>query len=397
MRKVVLYMHSGSDNRGCEAIVRTTCGLLARRGRGIMLFSRRHQEDLEHGIDQICRVRQDAPVSYLRLLAAGRFAHFRDALLFQLAHGRYIKDQELLLATDSRTVAFSIGGDNYCYPGFPAELAVLNRAMKKRGARTVLWGCSIEPGLMDDALVADLQRYDLIVARETITYQALLDHGVDRNTQLFPDPAFLLESALLPLPEGFRPGGTVGINMSPLITQHETGGAITYRNYAALIRHILSTTDLQVALIPHVTWDASNDLEPLGALHEEFQESGRVVLLGGQFNCMETKGFIARCRMFVGSRTHATIAAYSSCVPTLVVGYSVKAQGIARDIFGSEEGMVLPVQSLTHESDLVNAFRHIQEREELLRRHLREFMPGYCGRVRGAGAAAEKLLTGEGS
>ena len=38
--------------------------------------------------------------------------------------------------------------------------------------------------------------------------------------------------------------------------------------------------------------------------------------------------------------------AYSSCVPTLVVGYSVKARGIARDIFGTEDRYVLPVQSL---------------------------------------------------
>ena len=50
--------------------------------------------------------------------------------------------------------------------------------------------------------------------------------------------------------------------------------------------------------------------------------------------------------MFIGARTHATIAAYSSCVPTLVVGYSIKARGIAKDLFGTDEGYVLPVQAL---------------------------------------------------
>ena len=52
--------------------------------------------------------------------------------------------------------------------------------------------------------------------------------------------------------------------------------------------------------------------------------TGRVLLVGDH-NCMELKGFIGRCRFFVGARTHATIAAYSSCVPTLAAGYSVKS------------------------------------------------------------------------
>lgn len=73
--------------------------------------------------------------------------------------------------------------------------------------------------------------------------------------------------------------------------------------------------------------------------------------------CEELKGFISRCRLFVGARTHATIAAYSTCVPTLVAGYSVKARGIAKDLFGSEENYVLPVQSLKNKDDLVKGFQ----------------------------------------
>ena len=46
-------------------------------------------------------------------------------------------------------------------------------------------------------------------------------------------------------------------------------------------------------------------------------------------NCMVIKGYISRCELFIGARTHATIAAYSTGVPTLVLGYSVKARGIA--------------------------------------------------------------------
>ena len=88
-------------------------------------------------------------------------------------------------------------------------------------------------------------------------------------------------------------------------------------------------------------------------------------------NCMELKGIISRCRFFIGARTHATIAAYSTGVPTLVVGYSVKARGIARDLFGTEEGYVLPAHSLENENELLSAFRSLIRKEDSIRQTLR--------------------------
>ena len=91
---------------------------------------------------------------------------------------------------------------------------------------------------------------------------------------------------------------------------------------------------MQVALIPHVVWSHNDDRKPLSQLYEMFKDTGRVVMIEDH-NAEELKGYIARCRLMVVARTHASIAAYSTQVPTLVVGYSVKARGIAKDIFGS--------------------------------------------------------------
>lgn len=44
-------------------------------------------------------------------------------------------------------------------------------------------------------------------------------------------------------------------------------------------------------------------------------------------SCGDLKGYISRCRFLVAARTHASIAAYSTGVPALVAGYSVKARG----------------------------------------------------------------------
>lgn len=120
----------------------------------------------------------------------------------------------------------------------------------------------------------------------------------------------------------------------------------------------------------------NDDRKPLKELYDMFKDTNRVCLIEDH-NCMELKGYISRCRFFVGARTHATIAAYSTCVPTLVVGYSVKAKGIAKDIFGTYDNYVLPVQSLKGKDDLIKSFKWLVENEYDIKNHLNDFIPEY--------------------
>lgn len=392
MNKIVLYGHGGSKNHGCEAIVRSTVKILKSHEINIpiILDTYRKNEDL--------LVKLDALVNGLTVQKKIRrysFTNIKNGILnriFNYQGNLKYTNSEVLAYIDESTLAIAIGGDNYCY-GYPHNWIYLNKASKSKQAKTVFWGCSIDPTLLrHEAVVADLKRYDLITPRESITYNALVERGVNKNTHLLPEPAFQLDSVELPLPDGFIENNTVGLNISPLIMKLEKTDNITSKNYSNLIEHIINTTDMQIALIPHVTWDGDNDMEPLTALYKQFKETGRVILFGDEYNCMELKGFISRCRMFVGARTHATVAAYSTCVPTLVVGYSVKARGIARDIFGSEKNMVIPVQSLEYESDLVNAFKYIQENEESIRKHLQNFMPSYIKKAWLAGVEIRKII-----
>ena len=64
-------------------------------------------------------------------------------------------------------------------------------------------------------------------------------------------------------------------------------------------------------------------------------------------------------------------------MPTLVCGYSVKARGIARDLFGESEGYVVPVQGLEQETQLADAFSALFAQEESIRDHLRAKLPTY--------------------
>ena len=98
--------------------------------------------------------------------------------------------------------------------------------------------------------------------------------------------------------------------------------------------------------------------------------------------------------MFIGARTHATIAAYSSCVPTLVVGYSVKARGIARDLFGTEDKYVLPVQKLARREELIEAFEWLKAEEITMAQHLQNIMPAYKARAAEAAELIRKITMG---
>ena len=97
---------------------------------------------------------------------------------------------------------------------------------------------------------------------------------------------------------------------------------------------------------------------------------------------MQLKGYILRCRFFIGARTHATIAAYSTGVPTLVLGYSVKSRGIAKDIFGTDKGYVLPIEKLYSAEDLLESYHHLKENEAGIKNHLNSFMPSYIEKAK---------------
>ena len=386
MSHIILYAHGGSGNHGCEAIVRATATLL--EGHQLTLISSNPEEDRRYGTADVARVVLDADGSLDR-----RSLDFLKAYAALKLGKNFIPMEKLRYkaAFDhirSGDIAMSIGGDNYCYADV-YKYTMFHEMAKSRGAKTVLWGCSVEPDVVKVPEIArDLANYDLICARETISYEAL--KAVNPNTILVADPAFCLPLEQTQLPEGFVPGNTVGINLSPMAMERETVPGMAFANYAHLIRHILDHTDMQVALIPHVVWDGGDDRVPLGRLYEEFSHTGRVCMVTDR-SCTELKTIISQCRFFLGARTHSTIAAYSTGVPTLVLGYSVKSRGIARDLFGTEEGYVLPVQKLTRPEELTEAFTGLMEQEEEIRSLMAAGLDSYKNKARAAAAALASL------
>ena len=363
--KILLYAHGGSKNHGCEAIVRST-KLLLTMADHITLLSYNPDEDLYYKLDNLVDIyREINPVkknnidficAYIEQKLFKNY-HRMDAL----QHKEAIEKLD-----DDYDYALFIGGDNYCYSDVK-NYAYINQYVRNKVKKTVLWGCSVEPELCKDKTIKkDIEKYSFILARESISYEALKE--INSNTYLLPDPAFFLPKEEVDIPEGFIPNKTVGINLSPLIFKYGNECNIL-NSFIKLIDYILVNSKNQVALIPHVVWHHNDDQKVLYTLYEKYKDNDRVLLIDDH-NCMQQKFIISQCKRFVGARTHSTIAAYSTCVPTLVVGYSVKAKGIAKDLFGNIDNYVLPVQNIADSDQLTEKYKWLVEHEEEIKSKL---------------------------
>lgn len=385
--KYILYNYVGSANHGCEALVRTIARVFGEEN--TMLLSEAPEEEELYGVSQIINVQPaliqnrniiDFIYAYAKLKLKHDYFPL-DVLPYKKAI-RQIKEKQ--------SVLISIGGDIYCYDNYPKYI-LLHRYAKKYLKKSVLLGCSIECDLLkDESLVRDLKSYDLISARENITYNALVNAGI-KNVMYCPDTAFALQPEAACLPKEFVPGETVGFNISPLVMNKAKRGKLLLENYCRAIEYLLENTTYAVALIPHVAWANNNDSVPLYELYQKYKGSGRVCILS-DLTAPKIKYCISQCKYFIGARTHASIAAYSTGVPTLVLGYSVKSKGIAKDLFGTDENFVIDYQSIYDDKVILNGLLWLIKNEIMIKRTLKEKQCEYIEHIKQLKQNIEKRI-----
>lgn len=392
--KILFYLHGGSHNHGCEAIVRTTKNILEKHisDIDIVVYSMLPHMDKKY-------IGNSEKLQFVKTgeqLVANSYAKWilgrLQERVFHKAIGIKKKYRNLLSDCGKGDVIFSIGGDNYS-ENSAVEYSALDMRLRKKCRRQILWGCSLDPNRLEsknDVKINSLKEISLIVARESITYEGLVNRGFT-NVKKYPDPAFVLEGDKS-IKSPFRENETVGINISPLVEKFEKGAYSSVENFVELVKFILEKTNYDIAFIPHVVYPKENsDYVMAEKLIKMCPKSERIFLIQDQ-DCCKLKAHISRCRFFVCGRTHASIAAYSTCVPTLVMGYSVKAKGIAKDIFGTYENYVLPVQNLKNRNQLKESFIWLMNNEQKIRNQLEEIIPVIKEEAWKAGGEIKRLL-----
>jgi polysaccharide pyruvyl transferase WcaK-like protein len=377
--KVLMCGHTGSRNRGCEAIIRSTHAILEKCGIDSEAMTFDLAGDRNVGLDQTV-----ALTPYPQKTLWDRGLSFAAAKLLNnhvMGSGFYHK-KVLAPQKETERIVFNVGGDTYCYTT-PWISIAMNRIAQKNGYPTVFWGCSVDERIhTDKVLQADINRYDYIVARESYSYNILKQHYHNpEHLYLACDPAFHLEVKETQLPDGFIPGQTVGINISPImVNMDDIENSPVFQNCVHLIRHICQTSSLNVCLIPHVyrVSPADRDYMVLKKLHEVFCDDPRVSIVDKELSASELKYIISQCRFFIGSRTHSIIAAYSTEVPALALSYSVKARGLAQDVMGSETNYSVPWREITEKEQLTQLYeQQLVKNETEIRQRLHDLMPEY--------------------
>lgn len=348
MRKhFLIYGHGGAYNHGSEAIVRCTVGFLRKKFPDCFITLSTHfpEQDKEFAldVDEIVTRNMDGKTSD---------GVYKDAL------DRITPD----------TIVIHAAGDNYCYVNWQ-RYARINEVAKERGCKTVLWDFSIDEERIDNEMMEALRNHDIICARECISYDTLVKKGLENVVQM-SDVAFSLE----PERVEFDLQNYVVINLSPLVCRKNPTAKDAVRR---LIDFIISETEYNIALVPHVVVSVDNDYEILSELAQN--GSARVVLVSDKLSARQYKYIVSKAELCVAARTHVTIASYSSCVPTLSIGYSVKAYGIAKDLGFTE--YVVDIMDDEIEERILDKFEELMTRKEELKKMLKIKIPKYKGQV----------------
>ena len=157
------------------------------------------------------------------------------------------------------------------------------------------------------------------------------------------------------------------------------------------ISQVTEETGMPIYLIPHVTNPGSNDHEFMQrALSLITDRNGNITLISPEYHAAETKWIISQMAFFAGARTHSTIAALSSGIPTLSFAYSIKALGINRDIFGHTDYCLEPTD--LDAEGVADQVTSMLDKSAAIRNDLAARIPGVQRAALSAGMGLKHLI-----
>lgn len=252
------------------------------------------------------------------------------------------------------------------------------------GRRVVMFPNSVGPfrtrvGRLLAKLV--LNRFDYILVREPISFEAINLLGIKSPKKLTSDTSLLLTGkdtmnlSSLPHPLiGVSPGF-----YAHSLSQKEVDRYIV--GHAKALDDAIEKYGFSVVFLPHyVSGFRYDDLEVsrLILLQMKNKERAKIVELG---SVEEFKSTLDCMDMVISSKMHPAVLATSGCVPTLCIAYDQKQSGFFKRL--DLDDCVISIQEFSYER-LFLKIEHVWSKRDEIRKMLKEKVPLLQNEVREA-------------
>lgn len=227
-----------------------------------------------------------------------------------------------------------------------------------------------------------LDRLGFILVRGEITKEHVKKLGTDRPIYVHPDTAFVLDPAPIEkinrimLQEKLDKKPLIGIVASRQVDKRISGASDrdtkSQNKYtivlAQIADHLIEKLNALIVFIPNEIAQQKGEYDDIYVakkVYERIKNKSEVRLITTEYQAHELKGLIKECDLLITSRYHSTVAALSTCVPCLVIGWGFKYDQVMGIIGQNEfacnfESMTLDevqakVDKLWHDREKVKA------------------------------------------
>lgn len=251
-----------------------------------------------------------------------------------------------------------------------------------------------------------LSRAAALVARGPISARHLHELLPDNRLFQLPDAAF----ALKPAPgdqvaealrkTGLHNGEAYCVLGPSYVVESAMSGAQAANRYADLLagaaERLISLSGLRILLVPHErahTGSAFDDLKVCEDVLERMKNPQHALLLRENLSAPLLKGIIGRGEVAIGSRFHFMVAALSSGVPSLAIGWSHKYAEMMQML--GQEMHAIPHESVD-EASLASAVERLWSRREQIREEIARQLPEILRGASSNAAICVNTLAGTG-
>ena len=390
----VLILGSSTINKGAEAMLRTVQAELGDRlpGAEFVVGDQRvrqwHPEQMAlAGVPVATPPSQGRLVRHLRLVRYALGAPEGASFWMQGKNrNRHHYIDALAGAVDAAVDVSGFLFSDQRGPEVSAKHASIVEIFRKRGKPFVFlpqaWGPFEKAEIREYARRA-ASNASLVFARDAQSYehltQALGSEGAD--VQQAPDIAFLFRpaasGAALLTDLGLDPDSPIAAIAPNLRVYERTAGAGRENVYVRMltrISHDLREQGAQILLMPHelIPRDNGRDDRYVCELIAEALNGAGVAAVMEDRRAEDLKAMLSRCDILVGSRFHALIAALSSGVPAVAVGWAHKYPELFREF--DLERLVLDHDTLTEDA-LVETVHGVWEDRASIRKQITDRLP----------------------